>query len=464
MDRLPVDTVTAPTIREATRTQHAEIHRLLRAAYAGYSRTMPADVYPVYLADLLDLTADDATLLVATENGAVVGTARLHLRPTSVDLPAGAAYVRGVAVRPDRAGAGVARALMASCTDRARTAGATSMWLHTAPFMTDAIRLYERLGYRHVPGYDTDSQRYYGIMSDPPLRAHAYRLGLGTFVDVGDGYRLWVDASGADDRPPLLLVMGANACALGWPDELVARLAEHHRVIRYDHRDTGRSTRAFAERPYAIRDLAEDAVAVLDALGVERAHVAGMSLGGTLGQLLLIDHPERLLSATLWGTSLLGGAPPDPEIRDEDLPGPDPRLLALWAELGQDRDADAELEWRIEHWRILNGDVLPFDADEFRALERRVAEHCGTWTNPAAHALADQSGLERGGELARVRVPTLVIDAPADPIVPPPHAARLARAIPGARLVAVDGLGHALGHPVLAPLAEAILEHTGRRP
>jgi pimeloyl-ACP methyl ester carboxylesterase len=186
-----------------------------------------------------------------------------------------------------------------------------------------------------------------------------------------------------------------------------------------------------------------------------------MSLGGTLVQLLLLDHPDRLLSASLWGTSVLGGALPDPEIRDAELPGPDPRLLALWAELGEERDPAAELEWRVEHWRVLNGDVLPFDADEFRHPEERVAEHSGTWANPAAHALADQSGLERGAELAHVRVPTLVIEAPADPVVPPPHAARLARAIPGARLVAVDGLGHALGHPVLEPLADAILEHTG---
>src|SRR4029079_6595022 len=109
---------------------------------------------------------------------------------------------------------------------------------------------------------------------------------------------------GRADRPPVLRVRGANGSGLGWPDELVARLAQHHRVVRYDHRDTGRSTRAFVERPYALRALAGDAVAVRDALGIERAHVVGMSLGGTLVQLLLLDHPERLLSATLWGTSV----------------------------------------------------------------------------------------------------------------------------------------------------------------
>ncbi|SFK50280.1 alpha/beta fold hydrolase [Streptomyces pini] len=280
------------------------------------------------------------------------------------------------------------------------------------------------------------------------------------FVETGDGYRLWVETAGDDDLPPLLLIMGAGACGLGWPDALVARLARHHRVIRYDHRDTGRSTRAFHERPYAVRDLAGDAVAVLDALSVDRAHVAGMSMGGYLVQLLLLDRPERLLGAALWGTSVLGGARPDPEIRDADLPGPDPRLLAMWEQMGQERDQEAELEWRVEHWRLLNGGVLPFDAEEFRDLERRVAAHSGTWTASSAHALADQSGMERGEELARVTVPTLVVDAPEDPVAPPPHAARLARAIPSARLVTVPGLGHALGREAVPPLAEALLAHT----
>ena len=86
-----------------------------------------------------------------------------------------------------------------------------------------------------------------------------------------------------------MLIMGANASGVAWPDTLVDRLAARHRVIRYDHRDTGRSTRAFAAHPYAIRDLAGDAIAVLDALGINRAHVVGMSMGGTLVQLLLVE-------------------------------------------------------------------------------------------------------------------------------------------------------------------------------
>jgi pimeloyl-ACP methyl ester carboxylesterase len=280
-------------------------------------------------------------------------------------------------------------------------------------------------------------------------------------VEVAPGVRLWVEDSGDPGASPLLLIMGANASGLVWPDRFLANLAEHHHVIRYDHRDTGRSTWAFDERPYAVADLAADAVAVLDSVGVERAHVVGMSMGGTLVQLLLLDHPDRLLSATVLCTSALGtGLAAGESEREPSLPDPDPRLLALWTRMADPRDREAEIEWRVEHWRVLGGDALPFDPEEFRRLEERAIDHAGRHDNPAAHARAAQTGLERGAELAGVRTPTLVIEAPEDPINPPPHAAHLARTISGARLVTIPGMGHALSTPVLAPLAEAILAHS----
>lgn len=282
------------------------------------------------------------------------------------------------------------------------------------------------------------------------------------WVEVGDRYQLWFEDLGGADASALLLVMGANASSQGWPDELVALLAQRHRVVRYDHRDTGRSTWAFDERPYEIRDLADDAISVLDALGISDAHVVGMSMGGVLAQLMLLDHPDRLRSATLLCTTALGAglARATEGPIDADLPGPDPRLLEMWAEMGEPRGADAEMEWRIEHWRILNGDELDFDPDFFRTLEERSITHAGRTDNPAAHARAGQGGLERGAELAAVQVPTLVVEAPADPINPPPHASHLASMIPGARLVTVPAMGHALSPPVLGPLASAILAHT----
>ncbi|MGW3374144.1 alpha/beta fold hydrolase [Streptomyces hydrogenans] len=286
------------------------------------------------------------------------------------------------------------------------------------------------------------------------------------YVDVEPGVRLWAEEHGDPGRPPLLLVMGAQAPGLNWPDELVALLAARHRVIRYDHRDTGRSTWAFDERPYPLSRLAEDAVAVLDAFGVGRAHVVGMSLGGLLTQLLVADHPDRLLSATVIGTAALSTAPyvrPDgSRVPAAELPGPAEHLLEFWSRPEEDRDLEAELDHRVAHWRALAGDALPFDADWFRAQERRIVAHTGHHRPPTAHARADASGLLRTEELAAARVPTLVISAPAEPVAPPPHAEHLAQVIPGARLAVVPGMGHALPPEVHGPLAGEILRHTER--
>ncbi|MCZ2848459.1 alpha/beta fold hydrolase [Modestobacter sp. VKM Ac-2978] len=280
-----------------------------------------------------------------------------------------------------------------------------------------------------------------------------------TIVEVAPDVRLWVEEAGRADGSPLLLIMGANASGRTWPDDLVRALGERHRVIRYDLRDTGRSTWAFDVQPYAVRDLADDAVAVLDALGIARAHVVGMSMGGTLVQLLLLDHPDRLLSATLFATAALEGAGPDGAAPAAST-DTDPRLLELWQHLADPRDRDAEVAWRVEHWRLLNGADVPFDAEEFRLMEEQVIDHAGRHDNTAAHARADQAGLARGAELAQVTVPTLVVVAPNDPINPPPAALRLAEAISGATVVTVPGMGHALPSAVVGPLAAAVLVHT----
>ncbi|HEX4248386.1 MAG TPA: alpha/beta fold hydrolase [Pseudonocardia sp.] len=284
------------------------------------------------------------------------------------------------------------------------------------------------------------------------------------YVEVEPGVRLWVREAGAPDAEPLLLVMGANASGLVWPDTFVDALAARHRVISYDHRDTGRSSWAFESHPYPITRLAEDAVAVLDALGIARAHVAGMSMGGMLVQLLLLDHPDRLLSATVWGTTALApgagaSAAGTTEADSTELPGPDPAILALWEHLADPRDRAAELDFRVGHWRALRG-AGPFDAAEFRALEERLIEHAGRYDSPVAHAVADTSGMARGAELADVSTPTLVIEAGQDPIFPPPHADHLAAVTAGARLVRMPTLGHALGSDVVPELAATVLRHT----
>ncbi len=285
------------------------------------------------------------------------------------------------------------------------------------------------------------------------------------FVDAAPGVRLWTEQRGPVDAPPLLLVMGAQAAGVGWPEPLVDALAARHRVIRYDHRDTGRSTWSFDERPYRIADLADDVIAVLDGLGVARAHLVGMSLGGMLVQMVLADHPERLLSATLMGTCALSTVPytrPDGgTVPVAELPGIAPEVLEMWAQPVVDRGEEAEIARRIAHWRVLAGDRLPFDEAFYRALERRVVAHTGHYRVGTAHGRADDGGMLRTEELARNEVPALVVAAPAEPVFPPPHPQHLTQAIRGAGLVEIPGMGHALPPAVHRPLAEAILAHTG---
>lgn len=270
-----------------------------------------------------------------------------------------------------------------------------------------------------------------------------------------DDYELWARAAGAPDGSPVLLVMGAASSSAIWPPGLLERLAEHHRVLVWDHRDTGRSSTSAGREPYALTDLAADALVVLDAFDVGAAHVIGMSMGGLLTQLLLLDHPDRLLSATLFCTGPLPGA-------EGEAPGPSTELLALWAQLGEDRDETAEMAFRLRHWELLNGGGTPFDVDEFRALEERVVAHGGRLdaASATAHARAGTDGLVRGAELRHGSTPVLVVEAPDDPAYPPPSAELLQRALgQAARRVIVPGMGHALPSAVVGPLLDAVEAH-----
>ncbi|MFJ6369485.1 alpha/beta fold hydrolase [Streptomyces virginiae] len=287
-------------------------------------------------------------------------------------------------------------------------------------------------------------------------------------VRCGD-VRLWSEALGDPAHPPLLLIAGGNQSSRAWPRDFVDRLTSHGlRVIRYDHRDTGRSTvRDFAAHPYTYTELTRDAVAVLDAHDIPAAHVVTMSMGTIMGQLLALDHPGRLLSLTLM---LGGGLDVDfdgnierlfkGEPSADGLPLPGPALLDAVELMSQPVDgAGAEIDRRVERSRIFSGGQVPFDADEFRRWEQDAADHAGTATEPTAHHMLPSHPRERAPELAQVRVPTQVVQALNDLIAPPPHGRHLAGLIPGARLVEIPGMGHALPGAVHAPLAVAITAH-----
>lgn len=286
-------------------------------------------------------------------------------------------------------------------------------------------------------------------------------------VRAGGGVRLWSQACGPVDAPPVLLVMGANASSAGWPVEFVQALVERGlRVVRYDHRDTGRSTRA-AVVDYSVEDLARDAVAVLDAHGIGSAHVVGMSMGGALGQVLALDHRERLRGLVLMQTTALdvdyAASMRAAGEGGRGLPGPSPQVVAAFAQREEPAaDVEEELRRRVAEWRLLAGDAVEFDEQEFRRWERAAIEHAGSLVQPGAHARARPVAVERGRELAGVSTPVLVVEGGRDPVNPPPHGSHLAGLIPAARCVQVPELGHALPGVLHERLVSLIVDHIGR--
>src|SRR6266542_3608830 len=271
---------------------------------------------------------------------------------------------------------------------------------------------------------------------------------------------------GEPGAPPLLLVMGLGAQMISWDEAFCEQLAARgFHVIRFDNRDVGLSTKmeaagepdlvaAFAgsSRPaYRLEDLADDAVGLLEALGIQAAHVVGASMGGFVSQLIAINHPGRVLSLT----SIMSG----PGGRDQESPTP------LAAEV-LTRVPPATREGRIEHsiWvrRVLSGSLDPFDeADERRRSERaydRSYYPMGAARQLVA-VLAADSRLER---LKDVKVPTLVIHGIDDSLVPVENGRRTAAAVPGARLLEFEGMGHELPERVWPQVVDAI-EETARK-
>jgi pimeloyl-ACP methyl ester carboxylesterase len=273
-------------------------------------------------------------------------------------------------------------------------------------------------------------------------------------VQVG-GVELCVETFGQKAEPAVLLIMGAASSMLAWEEELCERLAAGPRfVIRYDHRDTGRSvTYAPGAPEYTGADLVADAAGLLDALGVSRAHVVGMSMGGGLAQELALDHPDRVASLTLISTSPVSGG---------DLPGSSDELRAYFADPLPSpdwSDRQAVIDYLVEDERHYAARSRPFDEQARRELAGRVFDRSidleASMTN---HFLL--GGGEGARALGQVRLPTLVLHGTEDPLFPVAHAEALAREIPGAQLVLVERMGHELPRRAWDELVAAILQHT----
>jgi pimeloyl-ACP methyl ester carboxylesterase len=252
--------------------------------------------------------------------------------------------------------------------------------------------------------------------------------------------------------------MGAAASMLSWEDEFCERMAAGPRfVIRYDHRDTGRSVGYDpGNPPYDLRDLVADAVGLLDTFGLARAHFVGMSMGGAIAQIAALEHPDRVASLTLIATS------PGTPRSESDLPAMSEEDRAQFNQLTEPdwSDRATVIDYMVALESACAGRSQYFD----EAAVRDLAGHIFDRTANIESAMTNHLVMEGGGRwrdrLAEVRAPTLVVHGTNDPVLPYGNAIALANEIPETRLVPLEKTGHDLPRAVWDAVVPAIVAHT----
>ncbi len=305
----------------------------------------------------------------------------------------------------------------------------------------------------------------FGMRQPPATLQHA------TGVVRANGIAIAYESYGTSDRETMLLIGGTGQQLIDWPPELIQELVGRgYRVVVFDNRDVGRSTRltaaglpdsaaiakAFQEGraaplPYTLRDMANDAVGLLDALGIRQAHVAGVSMGGGIAQLIAIDHPRRTLSLTSMMAD--SGNPALPIVAS-------PEAFAALPPPPAVDDMAAYVAYQVEARKVLAGPHYPIDEKSLRQAVERAAQRA---YDPQAlvrqQTVAFVGHYDPGHRYAKLKsigVPTVVLQGTDDPIVPVESARDIAASIPGADLRIVEGLGHALPLELVPVFADAI--------
>src|SRR5580765_3277312 len=292
-----------------------------------------------------------------------------------------------------------------------------------------------------------------------------------TLFARANGIELAYDTFGDAAAQPLLLIMGLGTQMIAWDEVFCERLAARgYRVIRFDNRDIGLSTKfndagvpdigkmlglamagqdtSAVKVPYTLADMAQDAVGLLDALGIANAHVVGASMGGAIAQEIALRHPKRV--RTLVSIMATSGAP--------GLPPPKPDALALLMAPAP-TDRAGYLERYLRMMKILRAGEFP---DEEALDPARGARAYDRGLNPAGYARQLAAIIASGSRqqrLAGLRTPTLVIHGDADPLVPIECGVDVARSVPDARMLTIEGMGHALPASAWPPIIDAIAEH-----
>lgn len=274
-----------------------------------------------------------------------------------------------------------------------------------------------------------------------------------------NGVELCVQAFEDSADPPVLLI---GVSMLSWPEELCAALAGRY-VLRYDLRDTGRSTYVDSGAPgYDLRDLVRDASGLLLALELGPAHVVGMGVGGFIAQLLALDHPDQVASLTLVSTRPVAPGPVDP-----DLPDHDPELMAqLFSGAEPDwTDRNNVVEYMVGSARTMSGS-RGFDEEEVRASAGAVFDRAGPTAaaQQASHLGTMFAAIDcrpRWRErLSEITAPTLVVHGAEDRFFPHGNGQALAAEITGAELLTLPGIGQGLPRATWPTVTDALLRHT----
>ena len=290
-------------------------------------------------------------------------------------------------------------------------------------------------------------------------------------VTAGD-VTLWTESLGSSSGQPLLLIMGAMNQGLFWPNELCKLLTDAgFLVIRYDHRDTGRSSKVnFEKHPYTVSELADDALAILDAYDADSAVIVGMSMGGYVAQVIAARHPDRVDGLVLLSTtadhrpymeSTMGG-----DARSYALPPPSAGYLT-YVESARSyvpSSRESEIDFMVAGWRLTHAGSCEFPEADIRAMIGLAAARESGESTVFHHALAVAASPPRTEMLSAIRAPTLVLHGAGDPCLPLPHGRALAAGIANARLVVLD-MGHMLPPCLSVTVAREIvsfLSESGR--
>ncbi|MGH2558263.1 MAG: alpha/beta fold hydrolase [Thermomicrobiales bacterium] len=288
----------------------------------------------------------------------------------------------------------------------------------------------------------------------PAPSATARSLAADEQIVRANGVDLCVQTFGDPACPAIILISGAAASMLGWENEFCERLATGSRfVIRYDHRDTGRSVSYEpGAPPYTPRDLAADAVGLLDAFGLGSAHLVGTSMGGGIAQLVALDHPARVASLTLISTT--PGGPDLPPMSDKVGAHFRDAVVPDWS------DRAAVIDAFVGLTRVYASESRPFDGAAMRDLVARdVDRTVNVASSITSHFVMDHGDPIRD-RLGEIGAPTLVVHGAEDPLLPLGHAHALAKEIPGAQLLTLERTGQELPRAVWDVVVPAILEHT----